>query len=348
MPPLSKALRAALDAVPALWPVVDQTDAKPTFEGLLQALPADVCDAVVAGLVDPEQHLWARGAVLGLARLLHQVGPEVDGAPAHIVGMANDDVIELEDERGGRFGFAPLGVAVQPHPIGEPDDVAQLLAVLDGIFGSRGYTVHISRRLPKDFDVQPVARAVRLWLSELGRGQHDDLHAKYEDEGVCIDFTLAAKGSGKGRILTLGPLDALDRLHALERQLIDAVVKHEQSLGDLPLVVALTSNQPWSMPRGYVQVQLYGPAQHVMAGGGGHYEAWFPRAGGALFQDRIFANMVGLWWLEPSPSLPGLAGSFRAHDNPWARTQPELAVPGRRFGVVDVAADGIAHMRWEG
>lgn len=342
MAALSQTIRAALRASPTGWPGELTKGGHKKLEGALADLPSDVRDAVLAGLVDPEQVRWALGAMLGLSVL--------DRAGAQPLGMASDEVIELTDAQGLTFGLAPSGVVVPASPMGRPEDVAALLASLDNIFGERGYGVHIGQPLPDGVDLAPVSRAVRLWLSDLGRGTRHERNATYEGDGIRIDLALFDEGGGKGRVLTLGPVDALERLHAVERQLIDAMARHEQSLGSLPLVVALTSDRTWLMPRGYVQLQLYGNPNAVVATSGSEerYDAWFPGRGSALFHDRTFQHLASLWWLAPTPHSRKnpLAGDLKAYDNPWASQMPCLDGIGPRFSCVELEARRAAHMRW--
>lgn len=339
---LSKTIRAALNASPTGWPG-DLTKAGHTkLERALAALPDEVRHAVIGGLVDPEQLRWSLGVVLALHRL--------EAAGATPVGMASDDVVEMVDAEGVPFGLAPMGVVVPASPLGAPDDVTRLLTALDGIFGDRPYGLHVGRPLPEGMDLQPVARAVRLWLSDLTRGTRHERNATYEDDGIRIDLALFGDGGGQGRVLTLGPVDALERLHAAERQLIDAMARHEQTLGSLPLVIALASDRPWVMPRGYVQLQLYGNPSAVVAQSGDdeRYEAWFAGRGSALFHDRTFQHLASLWWVAPRvPSRKDpLRGDVRAYDNPWATVRPSLDGVGRRFACMALEPKRAAHMQW--
>ena len=344
MPAPSDAIRAALRAdlrvEPSGWAGALKDEAqRHRFESALADFPVDVQDAVLASLLDPQQHLWACGAVLALQRL-QQAG-------ASVVGMAHDEVIELTDERGLAFGLAPVGMP-GVLPWGDPDSVERLLAALDVVFGERAYVVHLGRPIPAFLDEAAVARAVRLWLSELGPGDHEGLQATYEDDHVAIDFILGPAHQ-KGRQLTVGPLRALERLNGLEGDLIEVMARHEQGVGDLPLVVVLTADHPWGLPRGYVQLHLYGPTREVVATSGepAGYEAWFPTRGSAMFHDRMFQNLAALWWLspQPEPEQDLLASRAVAYDNPWARVSLQLDLAGPRFACADLE-DGTAHLRW--
>ena len=330
---------------PSGWLARADAEGTAQVEALLASLPEDVRDAALSALLDPVRHTWAFAALVGLRRATR--------AGAVVMGMAHEDLVELADARGHRFVLAPVACEPEPAPLGQPDDVDHLLTVLDGILGHLPYHLHISRRLPESPDVQSVARAVRLWVSELGRKKPKvSRSARYEDGGVCIDIALGSDKLGKGRILTIGPTDALERLHRLERQLIDAVARHEQSVGEVPLVLALGAAKPWRLPRGYVQLQLYGTpgrVNAVRAEGRRTYEAWFAGDQSALLNDPMFRFVTALWWTHTADAPPDdpLNGSFVGHENPWASVLLELAVQGQCFRCIDLAADRTAFMRWE-
>ena len=343
----SEAIRTVLRAGTAGWPDGLPAKAWARVEGVLDVLPADVRDTLLAGFLDPDQELWAWGALQALVRL--------GEAGCTVQGMAHDELFELVDPQEVAFALAPLGVP-RPPSMGSVEVAKELLGALDGIFAERGFVVHVVKPLPADLEVQAVARAVRLWLSELGPADSPaegvGQRATYEDEGVRIDFTLTPKGT-RGRQLTFGPLDVLERLHGIEKAVIDAVARHEQAVGDLPLVMVMASNRPWAMPRGYVQLQLYGTTSRVQAtcGAAPIYQAWFPSRGSAMFHDRMFQNLASLWWLAPHATVEArrdpLSAALRAYDNPWARVRPELDIGGPCFRCEQVADDGTAQMRWQ-
>ncbi len=357
---LTEAIRAALRANAPRW--LGSLDAlgRSAFESALQRLPPDVADAVLACMVDPEAHLWACGALVALDRagaLASDSTPDSDGQAPRVIGMATDELIEAEDPEGLRFGIAPIATRQPAQPLGDPDGVRRLLDALDRMFAEQAYVLHVVKPIPAEIDAESVAKAVWLWLSEVGakrrrpRGE-PSVHAKYEDGGVSIDFTLAPQAAGRGRLLTLGPFDAIERIQAIERGLIDTLATLEHSVGELPLVPVLVTDQPWNLPRGYVQLHLYGPPLAVTAthaGSESAHETWFGPHPSAMFRAERFAEVAGLWWVGPAPegaAPPPFPGAVHVLDNPWARQAPAVDPAVARLRCVQVEPDGAALMRW--
>ena len=328
-----------LAADASLWPGLLSDEGRSELAARLDALPDDVRSAVLSALVDPDRTPWAR-AVLHACRGLVEAGGQV-------VGMLTDDVVEATDARGDRFGLQPLGFRLDPHAAGPPADVERLLRALDAAFGARRYVLWIRRPVPADLDVEPIRRAVQLWLSGLDRGDRAESHAVYEDDDVAIDLTvLSAKGSG--RMLTVSPLEALERLARVDASIVDAATRSEEAVGDCPLVVALAADTRWSVSRGYVQQLLYGTPDCVLTSAGEGtptYEATFTANGRSLFSDPACRRVSAVWWIEPDPA-DALHHRSWVLENPWADPLPALSPQCARF--VPVESGHRAKMKWEG
>ncbi|HHO53727.1 MAG TPA: hypothetical protein ENK18_23360 [Deltaproteobacteria bacterium] len=342
MPVLSDSLLEALHADATLWPGRLDPAGRGRLEALLSRLPGEVRTALLASLIDPEANAWARGAVLGIEL--------AEAAGARVVGMRTDDLIELCSPQGDPFGLSALGFAGAGGPRGDPEAAARLLSALDATFGHRPYVVHLRRPLPASLDPAPIARAVRLWLSAVDGDLGAERHAPYVDDGIEIDLTLAEGPGVAGRLLTIGPVDSLERLSAVRERVVGALSGLEQSVGALPVVLVLAAARPWGLPRGFIQQILYGTPAEVWSSrdrGSQSYGASFDPANRSLFSDPVCRTLASLWWLDPASPVDPLAIRSRAHDNPWADTALELSVPGPRFCCLELRDDRTAEMRWE-
>lgn len=341
---LPPSLFEALEADASLWPGALARDGQARLEQIVAPLPAEVRDALVSALVDPERNDWARAAVMGL-RLAATAG-------AVAVGMATDDLVEMTAARGERFGLVPLGFRLPAHPWGPPADVRRLLDVLDGTFGERRYLLYLRRPVPAGLDPGPICRAVQLWLGAIDRGERAEKHAVYEDDDVAIDLTVLEPAPGDGgRLLTIGPVTTLERLGAVDARMVEAATRSEESIGDLPLVMALAADLPWRLPRGYVQQLLYGTPDRVDATTGAEptYEAELTPNGRSLFSDPACRAVAAMWWLEPADPLEPFGYRSRVYENPWAARPPALPVAGPRFAPVgEPRSRGAVVLRWGG
>lgn len=297
----------------------------------LAAVPSEVRQALVSGAIDPERHAWSRSAARGLVLAL--------AAGATAVGLANDEVVEMADRRGERFGLVPVAFRPAGSPLGSSEDVERLLRGLDRVFDHRVYVVALRRPVPAGLDTSPICSAVQLWLAQLDASP-GERHATYEDGDVSIDLTLvepAPRAPRGGRLFTIGPMEVMEQLGKLDRELVDAASRCEESLGALPLVAAVAYDPPWRVPRGFVQQLLYGTPDLVRTGGG--YEAEFTANGRSLFSDAGARAVSALWFVGP--------GEHRVYDNPWAERPPQLAVPAPRFSPVDEPdRRGRVVLRW--
>lgn len=329
-------------AVP--WATALREEDVASLEARLSALPVDVQQSVLAALADPDRAAWGRG-VLDASLLAVASG-------AKVVGLMGDDVVELTDRSGSRFGLALLPFE---HPVdrwGSRPDLDRLLTRLDAAFSERPFVIYLRRPLPKDIDHDGIVRAVNLWLAAVERGERNERHAVYEDGDIAFELTLVDATSLGPRVLTVGPVTALERLAQVDSEVVEHAVRLEESLGEVPIAVGLISNAPWALPRGYVEQLLFGTADAVQTThgpGGSSYQAQFRPNGRSLFSDPVCRNLVGLWFIEPMAGEDPLAAAFRAFENPWARAELDLALACSRFARTEpIGPTGSASLQWLG
>lgn len=346
---LPPSLLAAMSREPGLWPgpLLDEGSGElaEAVGGALAALPEGVLASILAAVEDRERNPWGRAALLGLDALAR--------GGARPTRMRSSGLIEVEDRAGRLSGVVPLSFSAPAQPAGRPQDVARLGAALDNTFGRRQYVLYLRRPVPEAFDPAPIARAVHLWLGAIDRGEWQGNHAIYEDSDVALELTLTgseAPTGGRARVFTVGPVTALERLAEVDNRLVGEVSEHAEAVGDLPLVVVLSSERPWRMPRGYVEQLLYGTADEVRTlrtDTDSSYSARFSPNGRSLFADPACRNIMALVWLEPGGPSP-LGARAWAHHNPWsthAAEVPELDCS--RFAPVDTdEARAGTVMRW--
>jgi hypothetical protein len=297
---------------------------------------------VLAALADPTRRLWARGILDGV-RLAAESG-------ARPVGMVHEDVVELATEGGARFGLGALSTELPPSRLGDPNTLAELQRRLDQAFAERPYVLYLRRPLPADIDIDGIVRAFHLWLGAVSRGERHERHAVYEDGDLAFEVTLAdgAVGGGRPRLLTVGPIDTLERLAQVDMQLVDAAVAAEESIGDLPLVMVCAADRPWRLPRGYVEQLLYGTADRTRCGPG-QYEATFRPNGRSLFSDPVCRHVLSVWWASPEPGDDPMQVAVQVTDNPWASSDVQLGVDAPSFRTTDGPdGEGRVTLSWVG
>lgn len=289
------------------------------------------------------------------ARVLLQGFALASTAGALPVDVIDERTVEMRDHEGAPFALIALATATSAWPNGDPEDVARLTAALDSTFQGRQYALYLRRVVPPDFNPAPVARAVHLWLAAIDRGEWKGRHAIYEDDQIALELTLVQQHAtrGGGRLMTVGPVTALERLAAIDGMVVEIAQRHGQVDSPLPLVVALGANPSWRVPRGYVEQLLYGTADWVEATSspeGSSYTAQFRANGRSLFSDPVCRSLCALWWLESDPAVDARVDplAFRGwgHDNPWCDALariPPVDIP--RF-VAQVEAPAAAEDAW--
>lgn len=345
MSALTPSLIEALEGSGNPWPGPLDESASAAVDGALSALPEGVRTTVVGALLDPERFAWGRAAIWSL----HLLGLR----GARCLGSLSDEVLECADERGERFGAVPLAFSLPSHPGGREEDVTRMLAALDKAFALRPYAVWLRRPLPLGVDVEPVRRAVNLWLGARERGDRSESHAVYEDDDIALDLTVldeaAPVAGGGARVVTVMPLPSLDRLATVDGRVVDAAARAEELEGDLPLLFFAAADHPWQLSRGYLQQLLYGTPDRVDAvvdPSAGAYEAEFTASGRSMFSDPACARVAEAVWLAPAGAGP-LGFSSRAMQNPWARRRPTLRRSGPTFAVAGEPRGRKAVLRWE-
>jgi hypothetical protein len=342
----------ALEAGGIPWPGPLTVDDRHAFERLLDGVSEDGRTPLLSAVMDPDRNAWARAAFHTLHFLTAR--------GARFVGFASDDALEFEDQRGERFGAIPLAFTLPPHPGGEEGDVTRMLGALDAAFAHRRYALWLRRPLPDRVDVDPVRRAVHLWLTALERGDRTETHAVYEDDDIALDLTIippAQRGGPTGRLVTVMPLPSLDRLAVTDGRIVEAAAKAEESAGDLPLVCLAVADRPWKVSRGYMQQLLYGTPDRVEttltggsspgAGSAGTYEAEFTATGRSMFSDPACKRVAEAVWLEPGAQTGALSYRALSLQNPWAAATPAIRSVGRTFTSRSERGARKVVLRWE-
>jgi hypothetical protein len=310
----------------------------PVREKLTRAighLPAEVV-AYVHRLFSHQDSLGGR-AMLQALEIARQAG-------WHAKSVWEERAVEVESEAGERCLITVLAFSGFDASAGDEADVRRVLDGLKGSFGERRFMTAFRRPVPPNFDVEPLARAVSMWLIALEKGEAHGPHAVYEDEQVSIELT---KMSGApGLSFMIPPCTALERLAIIDRHVLSTLEAYERS--PLPVVTVLANELGWRLPRGYVQQILYGLPDYVISsnhGEGSCYRALFQASGSSLFSVEKANNLVSLWWIEPDRIDPMVCRAW-ATDNPWSPLlEQSVAFPGRRLERCDIRG-GAAELQW--
>jgi hypothetical protein len=312
---------------------------------LVEQLGEDDRTQLLGALLDPDRLSWGRAAVLALHLVLARGGT--------FEGFVSDEVLEFSDLQGNRFGVVVLPFALPQHPGGRLDDVQRMLSALDSVFVRRRYALWVRRQLPSNVDVEPVRRAVHLWLAALDRGDRTESHAVYEDDDLALDLTLVPNAPGRRpdaaeRVVTVMPLPSLERLAAVDGRVVEAASRAEESSGNLPLVCVAAADRPWRISRGYLQQLVYGTADKVETthdGGPRGYKAEFTATGRSMFSDPACRRVCEIVWVEGG-GTPFDYSSFTLQ-NPWAQPLPALRVRPDTFVVRSEPGSRRATLEWE-
>lgn len=340
---LPSVLLDTLSAHTGLWPgPLAAEGVRRRLEQVLLGLPGEVRTEVLEALADPSRNAVARAMLAGVT-----VASTSGSRP---VGVLAPGCLRMESDGGDPWVLGVLAFASAEHAAGAPGDVDRLVGALDRTFGARRYVLHVRRALPSGYDPDPIARAVHLWLAAIDRGEWDGQHALYEDDEVALELTLTGdrREGAPNRVLTVGPITALERLAGVDAQLMRQTVSFQEEAADLPVVCVLAASERWRMPRGYVEQLLYGTADFVCASGSDapSYRAGFSPNGRSLYSDPACRNLTSLWWVEPAPGDDPFGFRCWSHDNPWTDHPDRVpAIDGRRFLVVERDAEGARGRR---
>lgn len=298
-------------------------------------LPADVV-SFVHRLFSHQDSLGGR-AILQALEIARKAGWQA-------VSVWEDRAIEIESESGERCLITVLAFSGFDASAGADADVCRVIDGLKGSFGERRFMAAFRRPVPENFEVEPLARAVSMWLLELEKGEAHGPFAVYEDDQVSIELT---KLSGPpGLSFMIPPCTALERLAIIDRHVLSTMEAYERA--PLPVVTVLANEFGWRLPRGYVQQILYGLPDYVISsneGEGARYRALYQASGASLFSVEKTNNLASLWWLEPDQTDP-LSCRAWATDNPWSSFLSQaVGFPGRRLERCDIRG-GAAELQW--
>ena len=226
----------------------------------------------------------------------------------------------------GRLGgpnhvLSVLAFLQQTRPGGDAASRQRLLDGLNRVASRQRFVVLIRRWLPHDFDVEPLRRAVEMWLGQVQTGSWEGRYAAYEDEHVSLEFGLTGERS-QGRqgpvALILGPFAAHRTMEVVEPRVVRELDAHRGGpLRDKPQLVVCVSDQAWHVNDGYLGDFLYGrPSCTSVATEGTSYT--FAQAGGpCAFRDPLYSTFAGFVMMDRRPERP-LEVRARAWLNPWS------------------------------
>ncbi len=258
---------------------------------------------------------------------------------------------------GEPVNLAVLSYIHKARPEADRDSIRRLVAALNRVGSRQRLVVAVHGRLPHDFDIEEIRRAVDTWLGEVERGQWQGRYATFIDEtrGVHLEFGLTGRTSRSGpRVcMSLGPFPGPASLAAAEPRILGELERY--TLGPhagKPLLLVCASDQPWSVSPGYMRDFLYGPPSCMEGYRDGdasdielHYGS---QPAPTLFRDPVYSDLVGVLWLSRQADDP-TAVQLRAFLNPWARhtLEPEL-LPACPVLHLHRWQDDNAVLRWHG
>lgn len=234
---------------------------------------------------------------------------------------------------GPSYSLSVLAFLQQTRPGGDAASRQRLIDGLNRVASRQRFVVLIRRWLPHDFDVEPLRRAVDMWLSQAQSGAWEGRYAGYEDEHVSLEFGLTGeRATGKtGPVaLVLGPFAAHRTMEVLEPRVVRELDAHRNGPArDVPQIVACVSDQPWSVNDGYLGDFLFGRPSCTSIGSGRASYTFGPAAGPSAFRDPLYKRFAAFVMIDRQPERP-VEVRARAWLNPWA-THPlnpsDLGVP---------------------
>ncbi len=251
----------------------------------------------------------------------------------------------LEVGKGGgpSFSLSVLAFLHQTRPGGDEQTRRRLEAGLARVASRHRFVVLIRRWLPHDADVEPVRRAIEMWLGQVQSGTWEGRYAAYEDDKVALEFCLTrerAKGGESPLALVLGPFAAHRAMEVIEPRVVRELDRHAAGPArGQPLVVACVSDQPWNINDGYLRDFLYGRPNCTLADGGVSTWTFGDNGGPCAFRDPLYSAFSALLLIDREPSRPTTVRA-RALFNPWARVKLGPADIGvRAFATATEAAE---------
>lgn len=239
------------------------------------------------------------------------------------------------DPAGQEVDVAVLTFARQLRPLADQAIIEKLVRSLDRLTSRSRIAVVVRRWLPHDFDPEPVRRAIDMWLQEVDRGGWEGRYAAYDDDAISLEFALTGRRAqpGEGVVaFTLGPLDALHTLEAVQRTLsaeLDRWRHASVNLARRPLLPVCAATIPWGLPRGYLRESLLGKPVQMTTGPDGFLVHYGLEQSPSLLRDPLHADVQGVVFVEQSADAPQRVAG-RAYLNPWCRvprSPDDLAFP---------------------
>jgi len=258
---------------------------------------------------------------------------------------------------GEPVNIAVLSYIHKARPEADRASVDRLVAALNRVGSRQRLMVVVHGRLPHDFDVEEIRRAVDTWLGEVERGQWQGRYATFIDEGrgIHLEFGLTGRTSRTGpRVcFSMGPFPGPASLAAAESRILGELERYTLGPnGGTPLLLVCASDQPWAVSPGYMRDFLYGPPccmEGYRDGDTSNIELYFDdQPAPTLFRDPVYSELCGVLWLSRHSDDP-TAVQLRAFMNPWARTPLEQdLLPGCPVLGLHRWQDNQAVLRWSG
>lgn len=229
--------------------------------------------------------------------------------------------LEVARGDGPRFALSVLAFLHQTRPGGDEQTRRRLEAGLARVASRHRFVVLVRRWLPPDLDVEPVRRAIEMWLGQVQSGTWEGRYAAYEDDRVALEFCLTgerAKGGESPLALVLGPFAAHRAMEVVEPRVVRELDRHTGgSARAMPLVVACVSDQPWRINEGYLRDFLLGRPGVTSCSAGVPLWTFDAQGGPCAFRDPLYSSFSALLMVDRDPAHPTTLRA-RAYLNPWA------------------------------
>ncbi len=228
---------------------------------------------------------------------------------------------------GQTVNVAVLSYIHKARPDADRASVQRLVSALNRVGSRQRLVVVVHGRLPHDFDLEEIRRAVDTWLGEVERGQWQGRYATFIDEnrGIHLEFGLTGRTSLSGSrvCMSMGPFPGPASLAAAEARILGELDRY--ALGPnagMPLLLVCASDQPWAVSPGYMRDFMYGPPRSMESyrdGDSSDIELWYgDQRAPTLFHDPVYSDLCGILWLGRRSEDPA-AVQLQGYLNPWSR-----------------------------
>lgn len=204
--------------------------------------------------------------------------------------------------------FRPCGVQV--------DRYRRLGLQLEGLMPEHQFVAHFKSDIPDGFDSSVLVEPVTNWIQEIERGVWSGGYAIYEDQDVAFELCLLdeSKSNEKhGLLFHIAPLRTERMLRYTIPKIVNTVVERKKS--DLPLVLLMLTDEPWSWNSSMLLNVLYGRCTAKIVHPNSDVEHQFLLSDLSMFASDVAKDIASFWWIEPVNGEVPIAGV--SHRNPW-------------------------------